>query len=94
MRGWAYLLAGLILWAIHFFALYAIASVFLTTNLARALTLVVTLICLVAAAVLARRMRRQSPANASGSWTRSVALGGLGIAAVAIAWQGLPALLI
>lgn len=93
-RGWPFLLGGLIIWAVHFFVLYAIASVFLTTMLARFLTLGMTLLCLGAAALLVSDALRFSPADRAGIWMRSVALVGLGISAVAIFWQALPALLI
>lgn len=94
MRTWSLLLAGPILWAVHFFTLYIVASVFLTTTLARGLTLAITAACLAAAAFAARRARRQMGETAMDQWVRTVALVGLGISAVAIVWQGLPALLI
>ena len=93
-RGWAFLLGGLIVWAIHFFVLYAIASIFLTTMSARLLTLGATLLCLGAAALLVRDALRFSPADRAETWMRSVALCGLGISVVAVFWQALPALLI
>ena len=93
-RGWVFLLGGLIVWAVHFFALYAIASILLTTLLARLLTLGATLLCLGAAALLARDALRFSPADRAEAWMRSVALCGLGISTIAVFWQALPALLI
>jgi hypothetical protein len=93
-RGWTFLLAGLIVWAVHFFALYAIASVFPTTAAARLLTLGATLLCFGAIVLLGRDALRFQPADRVGTWIRSVALGGLAIAVVAIFWQALPALLI
>ena len=94
MRGWTFLLGGLIIWAAHFFALYIVASVFLTTMPARLLTLGVTLLCLGAAVLLVRGALRVRPADRVDAWMRSVALCGHGISAVAILWQALPALLI
>ncbi|AQR72834.1 hypothetical protein [Sphingomonas sp. LM7] len=94
MRGWTYLLGGLIVWAVHFFALYFLASVFLTTPLARGLTLLVTVLCLAAAALLLVRIRRSDAATQLDGWMRAVALYGTGLSIVAILWQALPALLI
>ena len=48
MRAWALLLGGLIVWTVHFFTLYTIGSIFLTTPLARLLTILVTAACLIA----------------------------------------------
>lgn len=93
-RGWSFLLAGLIVWAVHFFALYAIASIFLTTMTARLLALGLTLLCLGAVALLVHDALRFRPTDRVDTWMRSVALCGLVIAAVATLWQALPALLI
>lgn len=93
MRTWALLLSGLIIWTVHFFALYIVASVFLTTPLARWLTLVVTIACLVAVAGAARLARRSARDSAMDDWVRTVALLGLGLSGIAILWQGFPALL-
>jgi len=94
VRGWTFLLAGLIIWAVHFFALYAIASIFLTTPLARGLTILVTLMCLSLGGLLfARTLRTDMPASMD-AWMRAIALCGLGLSAIAILWQALPALLV
>lgn len=93
-RGWSLLLGGLIVWSVHFFALYAIASILLTTVPARLATLGVTLLCLGADLILFRQARRSSPADRTERWMRGVALSGLAISAVAIIWQAMPALLI
>jgi hypothetical protein len=94
VHGWRFLLGGLIVWTVHFFALYAIGSIFLTTPLARALTLLATLACLAAAALLIARVRRSGAATPMDAWMRTVALYGAAIAVVAILWQALPALLL
>jgi hypothetical protein len=94
VRTWALLLGGLIVWTVHFFALYAVASVFLTTPLARALTGVITLACLGAVAFLIVRVRKFGTASAMDRWVHAVSLVGLGLSGVSILWQGLPALLI
>lgn len=93
MREWLFLLGGLIGWAVHFFALYIVASVFLTTPLARLLALLITLACLAGqGALLVALLRRDT--GTQGRWLRAVALSGIGLSSVAIVWQGLPALLV
>lgn len=94
MRGWAVLLGGLIVWAVHFFALYIIASVFLTTPLARALALLVTFGCLAAVVLLLFRVLRSDTPSPMDIWVRTVALCGFGLSVVAIIWQALPALFV
>lgn len=54
--SWALFLGGLLIWALRFFALYAVASIFLTSDIARLLTVAVTLLCLVLNALLLRRI--------------------------------------
>lgn len=93
MRGWTFLLGGLIVWTVHFFGSYIIASVFLTTPLARALALLLTAGCLIVVGlILARTVRSGAPTEMD-AWMRSVAICGLGLSAVAILWQGFPAIL-
>jgi hypothetical protein len=96
MRAWAFMLGGLIVWTVHFFSLYIIASIFLTTILARILALAATLACLAADGwLLARALRRLRTENAdeAGRWNVSIAALAAAISLVAVAWQGLPALL-
>jgi hypothetical protein len=94
MRAWALLLGGLIIWAAHFFILYAIASIFLTTTLARLLAGAVTLICLVAVALLlARALRWRADADPFEHWMHVLAALVAAISLVAVLWQGLPVLL-
>lgn len=94
MRAWAYMLGGLIVWTVHFFTLYIVASVFLTTNIARALTVIVTLGCLVADGWLVLRLRTPTGGDEFREWMRVIALFGAGLSALAVVWQGLPALII
>ncbi|ODP37185.1 hypothetical protein [Sphingomonas turrisvirgatae] len=94
MRTWALLLGGLVIWAVHFFTLYIVASVFLTTPLARILTLLITLACFGAIGLLALHVRRIDTDTGMDRWVRTIALLGLGVSGVAILWQGLPALLV
>lgn len=94
MRGWSGLLGGFIVWAVHFFALYIIGSVFLTTSLARVLVGIVTLACLAAITVLLVRILRTTTPSPMEGWMRVVALGGVGLSVVAIVWQALPAVIL
>lgn len=94
MRAWAYLLSGLIVWTVHFFALYAIGSVFLTTTIARVLVLIVSAACLTVDAMLLVRALHSAKDEPFERWTRGIAVPGLGISLVAVTWQALPALLI
>lgn len=96
MRTWAMLLGGLIVWAAHFFAVYGIVSVFPGTSLARWLTIAATLPALAAAAWLlwlSLRQRRESEADPFDQWMANVAALGSAIGLIAVAYQGLPALL-
>lgn len=96
MRAWAFLLAGMIVWTVHFFAIYIVASVFLTTTIARVLTVVITLLCLGANGWLALRLRKKPGSEADGltEWMRTIALAGVALSALSVLWQGLPALLV
>lgn len=96
MRAWAYLMGGLIVWAIHFFIVYVAASIFLTSTSARIITALVTLACLAAAATLAVRgwAGRSGTDERFGGWVHTIAALSGAAAFIAIAWQGLPALLI
>lgn len=94
MRAWFLLLGGLVVWTIHFFALYAIGSIFLTTTLGRALTLLMTIACLAAAAGVGLIAWRAERDDAQARWIRVVSLWGVALSAIAIFWQGLVALLV
>ncbi|MFN3387782.1 MAG: hypothetical protein ACK40O_02550 [Allosphingosinicella sp.] len=95
MRRWALLLGGMLVWTVHFFTLYAIASIFPGTMLARVLTGIVTLLCLAAAGWLLRGALRAGRAAGDEftGWKHRIAALIAGIALVAILWQGFPALL-
>lgn len=96
MRAWAFLLCGLIVWAAHFFALYIAASLFPGREAARWLALAATAGALAAAGwLLALSLNRMRGAEADDlrRWTAGLAAAGCGLALVAIAYQGLPALL-
>ena len=95
MRAWLFLLGGLIVWTIHFFGIYAVASILLDTLLSRALVLLLTMLCLGAdAAILIRALpRSRGGAAEPARWTMKLAALGAALSAVAVLWQGLPALL-
>lgn len=97
MRAWAFLLGGLLVWAAHFFALYAIASIVETTTLARLLTGLATLAGLAADSWLLRSALakpRDGAADPTEQWVNIIAAFAAGLSAVAVLWQGLPALLV
>lgn len=96
MRAWAFMLGGPLLWAAHFFLLYAIASIFLTTMTARILVGIVSLVLVAADAALLQRSlaaRQAGGDDRFGRWMASLAALGAALAMVAIVWQTLPALL-
>lgn len=94
MRAWSYMLGGMIVWTVHFFAIYIVASVFPGTTIARGLTLAITLLCLAADGWLIVRLRVPGGGDEFREWMRRIALVGAGISAVAVLWQGLPALIV
>ncbi len=94
MRSWLLLLGGLLVWAVHFFALYAVGSIFLTTDFARGLTIALTLACLLVLFLIGRRAWLAPVPDAESGWIRIVGLWGVAIGGIAILWQGLVALFI
>lgn len=94
MRAWLYALGGLLIWAGHFFALYAAASVFPGTLLARWITVALTTLALGLLAVFARRIgkrARETEISKLERWTDGLAYLGVAIAAISIVMQGIPA---
>ena len=94
MRAWAFMLGGMIVWAAHFFALYIVASIVLTSTTSRVLAALITVACLVAAGLLlqrARRALRHQGDDAFTRWQAYLAALTASLALVAILWQGLPA---
>lgn len=96
MRAWIWMLGGLIVWTIHFFGVYTIASaadVYATADDFgwRMGGLGFSAVCLIASLVLlavAVRRVRAIPALAD-----QLAALGAGTAAIAIIWQALPNLI-
>ncbi len=99
MRRWALLLGGLVVWAAHFFALYGIASVWLQGPTAPVLVGVATLAALAVDGWLLWRTAPAKRARAVGidredRWIARVGFVGAALSALAVVWQGLPALIV
>jgi hypothetical protein len=97
MRTWRFLLGGLVVWTVHFFGAYAIASIFPERVLvARLLAGALTLGCLAALVWLTRRsiaaIRRES--DELFGWAALLATLLNAIALVAVLWQAFPILLV
>jgi NO-binding membrane sensor protein with MHYT domain len=100
MKDWAFTLLGLIIWAVHFLGVYAIASLADVVSHAddpawRLGVLAFSLVCGVTALgagfAAIRRLARDDGAQ-PGRFMTELAAVGAGIAFVAIIWQALPAL--
>ena len=96
MRAWIWMLGGLIVWTIHFFGVYTIASasdVYASADdfAWRMGGLAFSAICLIASLVLlAIAIRR---VQATSALADQLAALGAGTAAIAIVWQALPNLI-
>lgn len=89
------MLGGLIVWAAHFFLLYAFASIFPGTQLARRLTVLATAIALAGDLLIIRHAAaagREGGGDSFDRWTRRFARAGALLSLIAVLWQGLPAL--
>ncbi|TCJ39538.1 hypothetical protein [Parafrankia sp. BMG5.11] len=89
------MLSGPLFWAAQFSGAYIIASVFPGTEIARWLVGLLTIACGAAAGLLLINVLRQRRADADAfdTWVSGIAGMGQALAIVAIAYQGLPALL-
>ena len=96
MRPWFLLFGGPLVWAADFFLLYGIVSIFLTNPLSRAMALAVTLAALVADAWLFWRSWAAQAATDDDHdrWLARMGVLGAAISAVAVLWQGLPAIFV
>jgi len=96
MRAWTFLLGGILVWAADFFLLYAIGSIALTTTTARILSLIVTAAALAADAWLLwhARSRFETAESSYDLWFARIAILGAAISAVAVIWQGFPAIFV
>lgn len=97
MRTWLLLLAGPLVWTAHFFAAYITASIFPGTALARWLTGLLTVGALaLLGIVILQACRSAAPVREAGSlpdWLASLTRLGAALAAIAVLYQALPALL-
>lgn len=83
----------MLIWTAHFFTLYAAASIFGSSTAARLITAAATAAALVAGALMFIALGRQASGDTFADWSRSLARLAIGIAMIAVIWQGLPALL-
>lgn len=95
MGAWRHLLGGMLLWTVHFFTVYGIASIFPGTRLAAILVLVATGLALVLAGYLLivtlRHHRTEEDDLKRWSSQGSALL--YALAGLAVLYQGLPAVL-
>ena len=100
MPRWIEMLAGLIVWAIHFGGVYAIASIGAVVSRAddpvwRAAGLIFSLACAAAAGLLLiRALQKPAPSVELDRFMTAVARVGALLALVAIVWQALPAAIV
>ena len=94
MRGFTLLLGGLLVWAADFLLLYAIGSIWMTTPLARVLVGAVTLAMLALDGWLLTiaRARFQGAGDELEKWTACTGGMAAALSALAILWQGFPAI--
>ena len=96
MRPWLIITGGMLVWAVHFLALYVLASIFGSTMVARLGVGSFTILGIAAdgALLVACWQQIRNPAsNSLGRWTGSLGIMTAELSLVAVAWQGLPALL-
>lgn len=96
MKGWAIVLGGFVAWTAHFFAVYAIASILPGTEAATWLVLVATVLALAATGWLMAYcvgLLRREGRHSLDRWIGVLGALGCALALVAIAYQGLPALI-
>jgi hypothetical protein len=93
LRAWAIVLGGFAVWAVHFFALYAIASALPGRNEARWLVLAVTVPALAAVAMILWKTIGAPPRpDPLDDWLARLGALGAALSLVAVAWQAVPAL--
>lgn len=96
MRSWALLLAGLCIWAAHFFVLYGIASVLPgNPELAAWLVVAVTVLAVIANVLILRwTLPRATASDATESWVARLAAAGAAISLLSVVWQVTPVLFV
>lgn len=96
MRTWLLLLSGLLVWSGHFLAIYIAGSLFPGTALAKWLTGILTIVALALltgiVAPVFRRTGHGAETEGLAGWLDRLTLLGAAVSAVAILYQGLPAL--
>lgn len=92
MRTWLLLLGGLIVWAANFLAIYVAVSIWPGTVLARVLALLLSAAGLAAAAFVIIRLRRWRGDQLT-QWIGGVSAAGCALAALAMVYHGLTAVL-
>lgn len=93
MRGWPAILAGLAVWAAHFVAVYAIASVWPgQPRIATWLVIAMTTAAIVANVAILWRLARVTTDDDLDRWVIRLAQGGAALSLVAVAFQTVPAL--
>jgi hypothetical protein len=88
------MLGGLLVWAAHFFAVYAAASLFPGDPRGNVVALAATLAALGANIALLRwaLASRRSAGDGLDRWTSRLGAGAAALSLIAVIWQGLPAL--
>lgn len=95
MRTWRFLLGGMLVWAVHFFGAYILASTFPARVLvAQVLAAVLTIACLAALGWLTRRSLAagRDAGDELARWAARVATLLNAAAFVAVLWQAFPIL--
>lgn len=91
MRTWLILTGGLIVWAVHFFGMYIIASVLPSSRASYWFSAAWTLPCIIVAVWLLVYLRRLQRSEAD--WRYRVGMAGAAFSLVAVLWQTLPILI-
>lgn len=96
MRAWFCITGGLLIWAAHFLSIYAAASIFPGSSLARWLTLALTALAFGMLFLLVRETWRPTRLHSSqfSQWLDGLAGLSVGLAVLAIVYQSLPALVV
>lgn len=88
-----FLLGGLIIWAVHFFLLYGIASVFPGKPIASVLSLAAAIPAIACDAILLGfavvHRRRRPSADDLRAWIIDIGAAGAALSIVAVIWQSL-----
>ena len=93
MKTWLVLLGGLVVWAAHFFAVYAIASALPGRSLLASGLVLAALAAAVIANVMVLGMARRAAEDALDRWAARIGRGGAVLSILAVTWQSVPALI-